>query len=199
VAIPPLVLPYDADPLAWADLLARQHRAVTAAQAREFGIGRRLATAQVEAGRWTLWLPRVYLVGVPAPRRPTRLSAALLYGGPSAVLSHRTAAEEWGLLPRSEEPVHITLPYGPNALTQPGRLLVHRTHAALHTGDTDPPRTSKVDTVLDIAADEPDEATAATTLVTLMEAAKLRPKAVVARMSARRPRRHSRALRSAVP
>ena len=55
----------------------------------------------------------------PLPR-PSRIAAALLYGGAAAVLSHRTAAEEWSLLPPSDGPVHITVPYGSSAIS-PGR------------------------------------------------------------------------------
>ncbi|MGB8960363.1 MAG: hypothetical protein WCC38_00185 [Pseudonocardiaceae bacterium] len=44
--------------------------------------------------QWRPLAPRVYTTTTGAPPRPTRLHAALLYAGPSAILSRRTAAEE---------------------------------------------------------------------------------------------------------
>ena len=48
------------------------------------------------------------------------------------MLSHRTAAEEWGLVPAAEGPVHITLPYGSSAISQPPFVIVHRSRAYAH-------------------------------------------------------------------
>ena len=42
--------------------------------------------------------------------RPATLSAALLFGDPDALISHRTAAQEWGMVRADPGPVHITIP-----------------------------------------------------------------------------------------
>jgi len=64
--------------------------------------------------------------------RPALLTAALLYGGPNAMLSHRTAGEEWRMLaPDTSMPVHITLPYGMSAVSQ---LAVPGQCGVLHQG-----------------------------------------------------------------
>jgi len=93
--------------------------------------------------------------------RPALLTAALLYGGPNAMLSHRTAGEEWRMLaPDTSMPVHITLPYGMSAVSQlavPGQCgVLHHTRAYKHIAvSTEPPPTSRANTVLDMAVAEP--------------------------------------------
>ena len=95
----------------------------------------------------------VYLVGV-VPSAHAHEMGALLACGPTAVLSHRSAAALWGLhrYPASA-PVHVTVPPG-RSVTRP-RIQVHR--AAISRGDvrlregirvSSPPRT-----ILELAAD----------------------------------------------
>ena len=140
----------------WENLLVDQHGAVDTQQLAAFGITPDAIAANVEAGRWQALLPRVYAVTTGEPPRATRLHAALLYAGPSAVLSHRTAAEEWGMLRVEDGPVHVTVPYRCSAVSQPPLVVVHRSRAfayiAVHTV---PPRTSRADTALDLATAEP--------------------------------------------
>ncbi|MGH3600106.1 MAG: hypothetical protein ACRDQH_07490, partial [Pseudonocardiaceae bacterium] len=113
--------------------------------------------ANIEAGWWRALLPRVYATATGLPPRPTRLNAALLYAGPRALLSHRTAAEEWGMLPVEDGPVHVTVPYGCSAVSQPPEVVVHRSKAFRYIAVASvPPRTSRVDTALDIAVAEPN-------------------------------------------
>ncbi|WP_260478946.1 hypothetical protein [Kibdelosporangium aridum] len=93
--------------------------------------------------------------------RAARLSAALLYGGPEATLSHYTAAEEWGMVPIRDGPVEITVPYNCSATSQPDRVIVHRSRALRFTvRNYVPPRTSRVDTIIDLATSQstPEEA-----------------------------------------
>ena len=83
------------------------------------------------------------------------------------MLSHRTAGEEWRMLaPDTSMPVHITLPYRMSAASQPALpgqygvlhpgVVVHRCRAHRHiVVSTEPPRTSRADTVLDMAVAEP--------------------------------------------
>ncbi|MCF7550291.1 hypothetical protein [Pseudonocardia sp. WMMC193] len=196
---PALVLPPRVDPVAVAALLRSQHGAVASGQLHELGMTRSAITAQVEAGRWRWWLPRVYVVGTTAPRRATRIAAALLYGGPPAVLSHRTAAEEWAMVRREPGPVHLTVPYGASAVSQVDRVVVHRSRAMDHiVVPTEPRRTARADTAVDLAVEEPDARAARRLLISLMTGGRLRPVDVEIRLAERSPRRYRRALRSAV-
>ncbi|MEU7817562.1 hypothetical protein, partial [Pseudonocardia sp. NPDC049154] len=183
----------------WVALLRIQHGVVDTTQLAEFGFTRSAITAQVDAGRWVWTLPRVYSTRTGPLTRDAAVVAALLYGGPTAVLSHRTAAEEWGLVRRQEGPVHLTVPYGASALTQEGRVVVHRSRAFDHlVVPTTPRRTGRADTAIDLAVEEPDARSARRTLIALMTGGRLRPVDVEVRLDERRPRRYVRALRSAV-
>lgn len=91
----------------------------------------------------------------PLPR-DSWIAAALLYAGPAAVLSHRTAAEVWGMRPESPGPVHVTVPYRCSAISQPPLVVVHRSRAFDHiTVDGRPPLTNRADTTIDLAVAEP--------------------------------------------
>ncbi|MEE2035004.1 hypothetical protein Q8814_23325, partial [Rhodococcus sp. CC-R104] len=139
------------------------------------GLGRGRVRHLLDTGRWQRVLQGVYSVTSGPLTRTMVLEAALLYGGGAAVLSHRTAAEEWGMLPVDDtEPVHITVPVGrsalpqhptlrcagrkselpvpePNSVLHPG-VVVHRSRAHAHIAvDRRPPCTTKADTALDLA------------------------------------------------
>lgn len=84
-----------------------QHGIVTLGQLRELGLSARAVGHRVTAGR----LHRVHR-GVFAVERPTRAGhwmAAVLAGGPGAALSHRSAAELWGLADTGAGPVDVTV------------------------------------------------------------------------------------------
>lgn len=130
--------------LAWESLLLEQHGAVDTGQLAALGVTADAIAADVDASRWRALLPRVYTTTTGLPPRPTRLHAALLYAGPSAILSHRTAAEEWGMLPVEEGPVHVTVPYRCSAVSQPPVVVVHRSRAFAYIAVASvPPRTSR--------------------------------------------------------
>jgi very-short-patch-repair endonuclease len=106
------------------DQLARRHEnVITRAQVLSLGAGPRLIARRLENGRWQRLHNGIYLVG-PAPPTPrARARAALLACGEGAVLSHRTAAEMWGMLPPGDE-LHVTVP-GRNPGQREG-VRVHR-------------------------------------------------------------------------
>lgn len=90
-------------------LARRQHGVVTAEQLRCAGLGPRAISGRVQRG----WLRRVhrgvYVVGA-LESELTAPTAALAACGPNAVISHRTAATIWQLVPpRPADPVHVTL------------------------------------------------------------------------------------------
>lgn len=184
---------------AWNALIDGQYGIIDTRQLESFGIGRGAITAEVDAGRWQWVLPRVYAVFTGVLPRAASIVAALRYGGSAAVLSHRTAAEEWHMVPIRDGPVHLTVPYTASAVSHDGRVVVHRSRAHRHiTVKTDPPRTSRADTAVDLAVEEADARRARQVLTDLMTNAKLRPVDVQERLEERPPRRHRRALLAAV-
>jgi len=183
----------------WRTLAERQHGVITLEQLRQSGVSWSAVVAHVEAERWTRVLPRVYAISTGRLAPGARLRAALLYGGASAILSHRTAAEAWGLLRPEPGPVHVTVPYGSSAVDQPPLVVVHRSRAHRHLRvPTDPPRTGRADTAVDVAVAEPDADSARRMLVAMLTSGKVTPAAVEHRMGERRPRRYRSALLEAV-
>jgi hypothetical protein len=183
----------------WNALLTAQAGAVGFRQLRRLGVTQGAVIAQVAAGRWQHPVHGVYVTFTGPLPRPARISAALLYGGAAAVLSHHTAAEEWGLVPVAEGPVHITVPYTCSAVSQPDLVVVHRSRAFRHiVVATDPPRTSSADTAIDLAVEEPDARAARRVLTELLTGGRVRPLDVERRLQERPPRRYRRALVAAV-
>lgn len=110
-----------------ARLAARQHGVVTRGQLLDAGLGRHAIAHRLERGRLHAVHRGVYAVGHRAvSARGLRLAAVLAYGR-GAALSHRSAAEVWGLLDeRAGAPVHVSSP----AQRRPLRgVIVHRATA----------------------------------------------------------------------
>ncbi|WP_037043006.1 hypothetical protein [Pseudonocardia halophobica] len=183
----------------WLRLLDAQNGMAGLDQLRGFGVSWSAVVAHLEAGRWQRVLPRVYALFTGSLSAEARTTAALLYGGPAAVLSHRTAAELWGLVRPGEGPVHITVPYTSSAVSQPPLVEVHRSRAHRHIlVTTDPPRTSRADTAIDVAVAEEDPDSARRALVAMLTTGRVTAAAVERRMADRLPRRHRKALREAI-
>ncbi|MGW0045626.1 hypothetical protein [Rhodococcus sp. NPDC003348] len=201
-------------------LIDHQHGVISGAQLRSVGYPRDRLRHRLETRRWQAVLRGVYATSSGPLTREMTLSAALLYGGGHSVLSHRTAAEEWGWLPvEAGLPVHVTVPYGKSALCQsprvrrpappahPGRgpgplhpgVIVHRSRAHPYIGiDFAHPRTTKADTAIDLAVSEPNARAAYVRLIMTVTNARIRLADVVSRLVERPPRRYRRALASAV-
>jgi very-short-patch-repair endonuclease len=81
-----------------APIAARQRGLVTRAQMLEGGVSAAAIDARLKAGTLRAVYRGVYLVGPVVPADMAEL-AAVLACGPTAVLSHRSAAVRWGLLP----------------------------------------------------------------------------------------------------
>lgn len=104
---------------------ARQHglvsrRQLVAAGLSSSAIGRRLKT-----GRLHRVYQGVYAVGYPTLSRERRWMAGVLASGEGAVLSHRSAASLWGMLPMRPGSVEISVPVGSGRRRRRG-LVVHR-------------------------------------------------------------------------
>jgi len=147
---------------------------VTRAQLLAYGHTKADIVANLEAGRWQRVLPRVYATFTGPLPRNARMHAALRYGGGHAVLSHRTAAEEWRLLPIEEGPIEITVPYASSAVSQSPLVEVHRSRALPYsTAEAWPPRTKPTDTIVDLAVSQPTARDAVHVVVDLVSRSKV--------------------------
>lgn len=108
-----------------ARVAARQHGLISTAQLSQAGIDRAATLRRVRAGRLHPVHRGVYAVGHPGLPFEGRLLAAVLAGGAGAVLSHRSAAELWGILPRTHGSIHITVPTH-NGREKRRGIVVHR-------------------------------------------------------------------------
>ena len=91
-------------------LADRQYGVVSRRQLLDLGLGRHAIAHRIEAGRLHRVHSGVYAVGHRSLPREGRWMAAVLAGGPSAVLSHRSAAGLWGLRPAGSDHAEVTLP-----------------------------------------------------------------------------------------
>jgi hypothetical protein len=136
----------------WA-LATRQHGVVARSQLLELGlhsqaINHRLERGRLHATRWR----GVYAVGRPRLTRHGVLMAAVLAGGPGAVLSHRSAAELWGLWESMASAIEISVP----ARRRPRRagITVHRRTGLSQqdiTTHRGVPVTTPIQTLIDLA------------------------------------------------
>lgn len=183
----------------WRRLLALQSGVIDTDQLRDFGVSRHAITANVLAGRWQLVAPRVYATFTGPLPDDARNAAALSYAGPAALLSHRSAGILWGMCRPGGGPVHVTVPYGCSAVSQPPLVIVHRSRAFRHIAVPGlPPLTSRADTVVDLAVAEPTARDAMRVLTALVTARRAAPIQVRRRIEERPPRRFRRALTAAL-
>jgi very-short-patch-repair endonuclease len=99
----------------------------------------------------------VYALGHEAEIELADEIAALLACGPTAMLSHHSAATLWGLRPGRARPIHLTVPVDAWG-ARPGGVIVHRSRILRPVDVTthlDLPVTSPARTLLDIAAGLP--------------------------------------------
>jgi hypothetical protein len=134
-----------------AEIATFQHGVVSCGQLYELGFGRGAVGHRLAVGRLHRIHVGVYAVG---HRRLTvlgRWMAAVLACGEGALLSHRSAAAHWGLVPVGSVPIHVTA-----LLRRPGQRGV-ATHNVrrLHPDDREArdgiPVTSVARTFLDLA------------------------------------------------
>jgi very-short-patch-repair endonuclease len=138
-----------------ARIAGRQDNVIRRDQLLKAGLGRGQIARRVAAGRMQRLYRSVYLIG-PAPPTPmARARAAVGACGPGAVLSHRSAAELFGLLPTTDGDVHVTVP-GRNPGVEPG-IRLHRPRALARqyvTSVRGIPVTTVARTIADLAATE---------------------------------------------
>lgn len=114
-----------------AELAGRQDGAVARVQLLALGLTREAVAHRLRTGRLHLLHRGVYAVGHLAITTRTRRRAALLAAGSGAVLTCRSAAVVWGLLPDDENgSTHVLCPSG-HRRPQPGLRLHHGSLAPL--------------------------------------------------------------------
>jgi putative AbiEi antitoxin of type IV toxin-antitoxin system/uncharacterized protein DUF559 len=113
------------------ELAARQHGVVALSQLRALGLSASAVRSRVAAGKLHRVYRGVYAVGHPVLNAEGRWLAAVLACGPSAVLSHRSAAALWGIRKTARSAVEVTVP------GQAGR---RRAGIEVHRGGTLQPR-----------------------------------------------------------
>jgi very-short-patch-repair endonuclease len=137
-------------------LARRQYGHVTRAQLLAAGVGRGAIEARLAAGFFVAVFPGVYAI---APRRDdplARAAAAVLAGGPDAVLSHDSAASLWGMQRHWDGPLEVTLTNGDR---RPRGIRTHRSRALTRRDvrrQLGIPATSPARTLLDIAPRTPE-------------------------------------------
>jgi very-short-patch-repair endonuclease len=108
-----------------AKIAARQHGVVSYAQLRAAGLHRNAISARIRAGRLHRLHRGVHAVGHANIAYEGRCMAAVLALGDRAVVSHRTAAGLWRLLPPDHEAVEVTLPSDAGRCARRG-ITIHR-------------------------------------------------------------------------
>lgn len=98
------------DPSRLARLVARQHGVVAVWQLGECGYSRFAVARRVEAAVFHRIHRGVFAVGHPRITLKGHYMAAVLAGGPEAVLSHHAAAALWDLRPSPQSRIDITTP-----------------------------------------------------------------------------------------
>jgi very-short-patch-repair endonuclease len=93
-----------------ARIAAGQRGLVTYAELRGAGLGRGAIEHRIRHGRLHRMYRGVYLVGHSVAPPLARELGAVLACGDGAVVSHRCAAQVWGLLPEAEGDVDVTVP-----------------------------------------------------------------------------------------
>ena len=116
-----------------AAIAARQHGVVTRTQLGRAGLSGPSVSRRVAAGRLHRVHRGVYAVGHSGLSNKGKWTAAVLACGDGAVLSHRSAAELWELLPPAQGPIHVTVPAASGGRATRRGLRLHR--SSLPTGD----------------------------------------------------------------
>lgn len=140
-----------AQPSVWATA-KRQHGVITRRQLLDLGLSPKAIRHRLEAGRLHALLPGVYSVGRPDVPRHGRWMSAVLSCGPTAALSHQSAAVLWGM--RDREPARIEVSVSARITRRKPGLVVHRRTEAVLASLTRRhriPVTSPVRTLVDLA------------------------------------------------
>jgi hypothetical protein len=134
----------------------RQRGVLSRSQALAAGVSPDAIRNRLRSGRWQRLAPGTYATFSGEVRRPALRWAAVLRAGPGAILTHRSAAEEIGLVHEEGGAVHVAIPAERRVAQVPG-IVVHRSaHVVMRRHPTRmPPQTRVDETVLDLAIGAP--------------------------------------------
>jgi very-short-patch-repair endonuclease/predicted transcriptional regulator of viral defense system len=133
---------------AWA-VAAMHHDVISGAELAACGYTPDAIRHERRSGRLHQLHPGVYAVGRRSVSREGRWMAAVLGCGAGAVLSHLSAGLHWGLLGRTDDVTHVTLPRGRRARAGIECHWTTRMHATVHE---QLPVTTPARTIIDLAA-----------------------------------------------
>jgi very-short-patch-repair endonuclease len=135
-----------------ARIARRQHGLITAEQLGEAGLSRKQVQRWINHGRLDRALPGVVSLAGSAATREQRFMAAVLWGGPHALASHRCAAELWGFDGLTAAKPEITLAKATGKRSS--RVVVHHTRWLTHGRRIrrGVPTTTPERTLIDLAA-----------------------------------------------
>ena len=133
-------------------LAGRQAGRVSWAQLMALGVEMRVVARWTADGYLHRELPRVYAVGHRAPSVDADLTAAVLYAGPGAMLSHATALWWRGLIDKRPWPIEVSTPRRCRSLRG---IEVHDRRAWARIWHKGLPTTSVEQSLLDFAAVAP--------------------------------------------
>jgi Transcriptional regulator, AbiEi antitoxin/Protein of unknown function (DUF559) len=139
------------------DLAARQYGVVSRAQLIELGMSKSAIDRRLRAGRLHMLHPGIFAVGYSVLCREGCWLAAVFCGGEGAVLSHRSAAELWGICrPRDRGRIDVSAPRSARSSAR-----IRRHHVSHHSGEVTIrrriPVTTLARTILDLAAESSRE------------------------------------------
>jgi hypothetical protein len=145
---------------ALARLAERQHGVVARFQLRELGFGDEAIKTRLAHHRLMQLHGEVYAVGHSRLSRRGYLWAGVLAYGRGTMLSHRTAAELWGLQRTTKGPVHVTASGGRQGSERRSGIWVHRCQISPEETTTHEglPLTTVARTLFDFAEGAPFEA-----------------------------------------
>lgn len=103
----------------------RQDGVATTAQLASWGVTRSRVARRVAGGEWQRLFPGVVALQSGPVSWRQRARGALLYAGPDAALTHRSAAFHRGVLASPGTTIAVTIPHARRLAPQPG-LVVHR-------------------------------------------------------------------------
>lgn len=135
-----------------ARLAERQHGVVARRQLLARGMGGKAIDGRLQRGRLHEYLRGVYVVGARRIGRRGRWMAAVLAAGESGLLSHRSAARLWGLMPLAAERVDVTC--APGRVVRRKGIIAHESLVADDEREVVDgiPVTSVFRTIFDLAA-----------------------------------------------
>lgn len=118
-----------------AAIATRQHGVIGVGQLRAAGLDKFAVVRRVQAGRLHRIHRGVYAVGHEGLGSEGRWMAAVLALGEGAILSHRSAAELWNLLPVTDGRIDVTVSHAGGRRQRPG-LRIHRSPSLPNSATT---------------------------------------------------------------